>query len=523
MKTKFTASFTVCLTLFLFLSTSITLFAQPGRLDVTFGTGGILTTDIQGFTDQANAVLMLPDGRILVGGTTVNNASGIDDDMALAMYLPDGSLDSSFSGNGLHTSSIGGRDAIKALAVQPDGKILAATNFFLNNNNDIALVRYLPNAAKDITFGTFAGTNRIDLGTNQDVVNDMVLLPDGKIILVGSKGGGVNSDFVVIRFTELGIVDSSFGTDGIVTTDFTGNVDYAYAVALQSDGKLVVAGRVNDGQATDNEAFGVARYLPNGDLDASFGTGGKLFVKFTGFIEWANDVAILPSGRIVVAGHCHQNGILKYAITRLETDGSLDNTFGTGGKSILSFGSWSHANSLAVQPDGKYLIGGFGGAGQFFIARTTVDGQLDPTFTDSAGIVGGVLTTIGNFAECTAMALQADGRLVAVGTSGNDFAVVRYLTDGNVGIHPTVFEANSLLISPNPVQDKATLAFSLTQPQTLHIQLLDYLGREIKTLVNQPFASGQYEIDFAFSALPAGMYLLRLTGESEIATLRILK
>ncbi len=497
--------------------------AQTGHLDPSFGTGGKLTTDIQGHPDQANAVLVMPDGRILVGGTSVNNATGIDDDMALVMYLPDGSLDSSFSGNGLHTTSIGGRDAIQALALQPDGKILAATNFFLNNNNDIALVRYLPNAAKDNTFGTFAGTNRIDLGTNQDVVNDMVLLPDGKIVLVGSKGGGVNSDFLLIRFTDLGIVDSTFGTNGVVVTDFAGKEDYAHAVALQSDGKLVVVGWVTDAAATDNQAFGVARYLPDGNLDSTFGSGGKVYVKFTGFVEEANDLAILPDGKIVVAGHCHEFGILKYAITRLETDGSPDNTFGTAGKSILSFGSWSHANSLVVQPDGKYLIGGFGGAGQFFIARTTVDGQLDPTFTDSAGIVGGVLTTLGNFSECTAMALQADGKLLAVGSSGNDFAVVRHLTDGNVSIQPSVFTANTLRIFPNPVKEEATLSFSLSQEETIEIQLLDYLGRKIQTLARQQFASGAHEVDLTLPGLPNGMYLLQLSGESESATLRLIK
>ncbi len=498
------------------------LLAQPGSLDPSFGTGGKVTTNFENEADNARAVLLLPEGRILVGGSS-ENASGGDIDMALAMYLSDGSLDSSFSGDGLHKTSIGGSDVIHALALQPDGKILAATTRLLNGNSDIAIVRYLPNAALDTDFGTFFGTTLIDLGSNQDVVNDMVLLPDGKIVLVGSKGGGSDGDFMLIRFTEGGLVDSTFGTDGIVITDFDGKEDFGYAVALQSNGNLVVVGGVTDSLASDNEAFGVARYLPNGDLDTSFGDEGKLFVKFTGFIEQANDVAILPDGKIVIAGHCHEFGVLKLAITRLEFDGSLDHTFGTGGKSIFSFIGWSHANSLVVQPDGKYLIGGFGGAGNFLIARVTPDGQLDPTFTDSAGIAGAVFTALGNFSECTAMALQADGKLVAVGTSGKEFAVVRYLTEGNVGLRPSVFEANSLHVFPNPLSEQSTLRFSLAQKQTLEIQLLDHLGKEIQFIVRQDFTNGMHELDLPLPNVPAGMYLLRLTGERERATLKLIK
>ncbi len=433
--------------------------AQPGRLDSGFGTGGKLTTDFDGNIDLPLAVLALPDGRILAGGSSVNNA-GIDTDMALAMYLSDGSPDPSFSGDGLNKTSIGGSDVLRALALQPDGKILAAATRLLNANYDIALVRYLPNGAFDSDFGTFFGVTNFDLGSDSDIVYDMVLLPDGKIVLAGAKGAADNGDFFLIRFTSDGIVDSTFGDNGIVLTDFAGKGDFAYSLQLQSDGKLVAAGKFTDLANYDNN-FGVARYLPDGTLDPDFGTGGKQALKIVGIQETANDLAILPDGKIVLAGRTNPLPDVTFAMARLNADGSPDLTFADSGALILDFDQFIFANALAVQPDGKYLIGGTTLLGSFLLARVTAEGEIDSVFTDGGSTLPGWVQT--NFSSpesnIRAMAMQPDGNLVAVGPAGNDFGVARYLVDGNVGIEKENFDA-AILIYPNPGRD--VLHISLT-------------------------------------------------------------
>ncbi|MEZ4777668.1 MAG: T9SS type A sorting domain-containing protein [Bacteroidia bacterium] len=501
------------------------IVAQPGSLDQTFGNAGRLTTDFYGRNDMANALKILPDGRILAAGyTSTTNFS--DTDFAFAMYLPDGSLDPGFGTGGLNQTSIGGFDEIKALAVQPDGKILAAGTRKTGANLDFAIARYMPNASLDNEFGTFFGVTTTNLGTNQDKLAAIALQPDGKILAAGGVGSGDDANFVLVRYTSSGLPDSTFGTNGIAITDFDDKYETAYAMAIQSDRKIVVVGRGYHLLPPYDEAFAVARYMPDGTLDASFGTGGKQTIRFTGFVEWANAVAVLPSGKIVVAGHAHYLGLLSFAIARMNPDGSMDPTFGTNGRAIFSLGSWSHNAGLVVLPDGKYIMGGFGAAGEFSLVRINTNGQLDSTFTDGVPNNGGmVLTSFGSdFSQINALAVQADGKVVAAGGAGNNFALARYITDSNVGIDRNQFEVGSVKVYPNPVKEQAVLTFSLREPQRVEVSLFDSQGRRISIYEKQSYPAGKHEMNLHFpTELTDGLYIVQIITGSGQTFLKVWK
>src|SRR6266705_1516243 len=238
-----------------------------------------------------------------------------------------------------------------------------------------------------------------------------------------------------------GALDPSFGSGGIVVTDFNGSIDdAAFAVAVQPDGKILAAGYVFSSAAT-NYDFALARYLPDGSLDATFGTDGRVVTDFSagGGIfannDGASSAALQSDGKIIVAGaSTHELTFQDFAMARYNPDGSLDAGFGNGGKAELSFfnnADIDFISGVALQPDGKIVVAGVTTTAtrDFALARYNPDGRLDLTF----GVSGKVVTDLGNVDNnAFAMALQPDGRIVIAGqvqpnSSSSDFALARYL------------------------------------------------------------------------------------------------
>ena len=223
-----------------------------------------------------------------------------------------------------------------------------------------------------------------------------------------------------------GDLDPTFGIGGKVTTGI-GTDDYGYAVAIQADGKLVVAGETNNGINYD---FALVRYNANGTLDATFGTGGKVTTAVGTSDGAAYALAIQADGKLVVAGATNNGINYDVALVRYNANGTLDATFGTGGKVTTAIGTLDYAYALAVRPDGKLVAAGEtfnGSTADFALARYNANGTLDPTF----GTNGTVKTAIGTRDDAaSALAIQADGKLVAAGETDNgtnyDFALARY-------------------------------------------------------------------------------------------------
>lgn len=425
--------------------TALTGIAQaaPGGLDPTFGIGGRVTTDFNLSTDIANAVAVQPDGKIVVGGFTYTNNDFSGEDFALARYNTDGSLDTSFGTNGRVTTDFPGLAAeIGAIVVQPDGKILVAGAAFplfafLGN---FELARYNPDGSLDAGFGD--GGIVTTVFPHGSAASALALQPDGKIIAAGtdfvnfSSEASSDTDFAIARYEPDGTPDFSFGSGGQVTTDFERLNDDAFAVLLRTDGRIIAVGS-SRGRLSDYD-FAVARYLPNGQLDAAFGTGGKTSTDFTGGFDRAGSAVLQPDGRIVAAGFAitPNGGHENFAAVRYLANGTLDTSFSGDGKVQVSFGSCCQAASeVLLQTDGKLVLVGFPNSessdSDFTLARLNGNGSLDTTFDGD----GRVRTSFGDLnGGANGAALQADGRIVAVGfqayfptPKGVQFALARYL------------------------------------------------------------------------------------------------
>jgi uncharacterized delta-60 repeat protein len=398
-----------------------------GDLDATFSGDGKQRTDFGFGAAGALATVRQPDGKIVaVGEVSSSDAS----DFALARYNPDGSLDASFSGDGRQTTNLGGNDGANAVALQSNGKIIVAGS----DGDNFALARYNANGSLDTTFSG-DGRQTTDFGAFFERANGVALQSDGKIVAVGGGGG----DFALARYNPNGSLDPTFSGDGRQTTDF-GGFDEATGVGLQGDGKIVVVG-------SDGADFSLARYNPNGTLDTTFSGDGKQTTD--GVFFEATGVALRADGKILVGGTTGSD----FALARYTPNGSLDTTFSGDGKQTTDFGTdFDKATGVALQADGKVVAVGFSN-GRFALARYTINGLLDTTFSGD----GKQTTDFGSgFDEATGVALQADGRIVAVGFSGfggGRFALARYNPNGTLD---TTFSGDGKQTTSFPGFDEAT-------------------------------------------------------------------
>lgn len=357
--------------------------AAPGDLDPTFGVGGRVTTDLRRTTDLANAVAVQPDGKLVVIGETYDNNDFSGEDFVVARYNTDGTLDRTFGSRGRVRTDFPGLAAVpSSVVIQSDGKIVVAGGAF--------------------PLFTFAG------------------------------------DFKVVRYNRDGSLDTSFGDGGIVTTTFPGDGSYAFAVALQADGKIIAAGTdfvdFNPGDMSDTD-FALARYNPDGTPDTTFGTGGQVTTDFLGKEDDAFSVLIQPDGKIVAVGSANDPvNFYNFAAVRYLSNGTIDTTFGTAGKVTTDFrgGGFDRAHSAALQSDGSIVAAGFaiavsGASENFAVARYNSSGVLDATFS------GDGKTQI-DFGSCCQAAhqvlVQNDGKIVVVGfpdseSSDSDFVLAR--------------------------------------------------------------------------------------------------
>jgi uncharacterized delta-60 repeat protein len=334
---------------------AVARYNLDGSLDATFGSEGWARTDLDEWNDSASDITLQPDGKILQSGTS-------RDDFALVRYNRDGSLDDTFGNQGwVRTDFLGFGDESKAVVVQPDGRILVAgyaTKKTVNNtyDYDFALVRYLADGSLDTSFGE-GGKVTTDLTGDQDRAQAVAFQPDGKIILVGpAKHSPFLHDFAIVRYNTDGSLDASFGTGGHVFTDFEEGHDFAYAVALQSDGRIVVAGAATiDGQ----EDIALVRYTSSGLLDTSFSGDGRAILSFGVGDDDAYAVALQPNGKIIVAGYASNGSNDDFALVRYLANGSLDTGFGSGGSLVTDFvGSNDLGLAVALQLDGKIVVAG---------------------------------------------------------------------------------------------------------------------------------------------------------------------
>lgn len=331
-------------------------YLPDGRLDPSFGSGGVVTTAMTGEHMSFYAIPALaqqPDGKLIFAAQepTGGKLGKLDQfGFVVIRHLADGTIDRTFGRNGSAITGFAGWFAsARAVCVQPDGKLVVAGFTVLNGLDHFALVRYLPDGSLDPSFGT-AGVAALALShgekgpIGQGFVNRgpfaLVLQPDGRLIAAGAtEGVKGRTVFGLARFLPDGTPDRSFGVAGIAATDF-GDGGVALAATLQPDGKLVAAGTtgIADPPFTRSERrcekFALARYLPDGSLDASFGVGGKVVGDQCGRPQ---AIGIQPDGKLVAAGRTETRKGEVFALARYLPDGRLDPAFGTGGMVTTEF------------------------------------------------------------------------------------------------------------------------------------------------------------------------------------------
>lgn len=404
------------------------ILLAAGDLDPSFGAAGKVTTDF-GVPAQVNTMLIQSDGKLIVAGF-VQLPTG--NDFGLARYNPNGSLDTSFGdGGSVATDFSGGDDRALAMALQPDGKIVVAgTATTPSGGFDFALARYKSNGTLDPSFGS-GGKVTSDFSARDDRILAIVVLPDGRIVAGGSATNGA------------GVVSGAFALynpDGsLIVKDSDDPADFVSisAASIQPDGKLVGAGSTIEGQGPRHD-FRLDRSLANLEDDTGFGDQGQVTTDFGGNDD-AFALALPSNGKLVVAGSSGLAGVTEFAVARYNNNGSLDSSFGSGGKvrtsSLGSAGKPAFANAVVVQSDNKIVAVGFstpGAAGSdFTLLRFNVDGSLDPTFGS-----GGKLTTdfFGGDDAVRAALIQPDGKIVVAGFASQGpggsrrVAIARYLS-----------------------------------------------------------------------------------------------
>ena len=400
-------------------------WAAAGDLDPTFGVGGKVTTDIFGNFDNAQSVAVQADGKIVAAGYAHNPGPGVDSNFALARYNADGTLDT---------------DPVTGFGEQL------------------------------VVGGNRTGMVTTDFFGRDDVAHSVAVQADGKIVAAGlavavvPNIGRDSSLFALARYNADGSLDLNFGTGGKVTTNFVFPDGFlgraaALSVALQTDGKIVAAGVVVDGRGS--LFFALARYNADGTLDTDpvTGFGEQLVVggNRTGKVTTSNghaalSVAVQTDGKIVAAGgNPDPDFQSSFALARYNADGSLDSSFGTGGMVTTIFHVVTNqdvARSVAVQTDGKIVAAGStripvqGVPTQFALARYNADGSLDATFGPDG--TGKVTTSFFGFSDAArSVAVQADGKIVAAGRalvidpdpnigSSSLFALARYNANGGL-------------------------------------------------------------------------------------------
>ncbi|TXH48387.1 MAG: hypothetical protein E6Q97_24920, partial [Desulfurellales bacterium] len=422
----------------------IARYTAAGALDTSFGTGGIVTTDILGDDNVITALALQSDGKIVVTGYAYDGAKLV---FATARYNSDGTLDSGFGSGGIVTTAFFTSDAqANAIAIQSDGKIVVA-GFGRNTNNDFSVVRYTSAGALDTGFGT-GGKKQVSVGTN-DGATGIAIQSDGKIVVTGyAQVSTPDYDWCAIRLTSAGALDTGFGSSGIAIIDTgTGNENGdGIAVALQSDGSVILAGLLKPG---GTESLGVARLTSAGALDTSFGSSGFVTSGVSGGYVLGSAVIVDGSDRVLVCGWGDDGSGLWRAV-RLTAAGAFDASFGTGGIADLRDEiEAGNCSALALQPDGKILLGGSVWRDGFLacgLMRLNADGTEDTLFGSALTISAGAATL---------------GPLVADGT----LATAVVLDAGSATLGPLVAAGElylSLLLSPGAAAIGLTAAGTIT-------------------------------------------------------------
>jgi uncharacterized delta-60 repeat protein/uncharacterized repeat protein (TIGR01451 family) len=485
------------------------LWAAAGDLDTSFGTSGLARTDIRTAltgsgtsSDEGVAVVVQSDGKLLAAGhATLPTGGG---DVALARYTRDGRLDTTYGTNGVVVTDVsaGSSDAPVAAALQADGKCVVVGDVYISGQGQkVFLLRYGQDGALDSTFGD-AG-KAWATATNW-YPSAMAIQPsDGKIVVVGTGAQ-------VIRFNSDGSPDTTFPNGALA------GIVEALGVAVQDDGRIVVAGWQWSGAGDEQWDLVVVRLLSNGTADGTFGTAGRVTTNI-GWTDAPGVVTVQPDGKIIVGLIIRSTEAagLDFGLARYTTSGALDTTFGTGGTVVTDLSSRDDfLRGVALEADGHVVAAGgsrnLSGTNDFAIARYDSTGHLDASF-GTGGIVATAVASSMNGG--LGVAVQAPGKVVVVGGGASDFVLARYGTTtvtADLAISsvvaspsPDVFTGSTLTYTINFVSNGPATASRATVKDTVPANTTFVSSRVVSgsgwQLVSAPAVGGTGDVIWAKS------------------------
>lgn len=496
------------------------IFAQAGSLDSSFNSNGKRISSLSASNDRIGDLILQPNQHIVTVG---NNGSLLKS--TILRYKPNGAHDSTMGTDGIATSPLPMISTSGLL--QPDGKIVVGG---YTSNYAFALTRHMPNGSVDSSFGTNGMVSTSITNNVLDICLDVELQADGKIIAFGTTDAAGISDMAMVRYNPSGSVDSTFGDNGIVIKDIGTNTDDGMSAGvIQTDGKIIVVG-----SSTQQNLY-VIRFLNNGNIDSAFGTNGILITNiYANSNNSMQNVRLQNNGKIVLAGWCTINATSPQEgfLIRLNSNGSLDNSFGSNG--IVTFNSNQNSSTLsydlALQSDQKIVVASISAVStstglDFGVSRFRSNGIIDSTF----GTNGHVITDFesGND-KCYRIKIQNDGRILVAGDVNDDGAdaigLARYLDNLSIGTNDFFLTQKSILIYPNPILDKVNLKYTLENNEEIDLKLLDINGSKIKTLMTSNKKNkGTHSTVIQLNNLTAGYYFLVLSSSKGKAVIKIQK
>jgi uncharacterized delta-60 repeat protein len=515
------------------------LYAQnSGIADPSFGLNGL--AGVNAFTDREEAAVCafpLKSGKIIVMGDCDQGATGRD--FALVRLQANGTVDPTFGSKSYaYQANAKADDHAFDGIVQPDGKYLLIGNTPLSagstTQNQTLMMRFDAEGNLDPAFG---GDGKVvfDGNNGKTFAKAVALQNDGKIVVVGEYANDNTGDMLVMRFLPDGTADNQFGTGGVVHIGTVAFKDEANDVLVQPDGKIIVAGYL--GQAGNSARVGVARLNANGTPDTGFGSGDGLFgISLGNGLSMALRLCLQPDGKIGLACHQSTGNVRQHVMVRLLANGTVDTAFGTNGSTVFPFGnSNDFPAGIWAQPDGKLVSVGSGVIGaqhHFVAARFLANGQPDEAF----GTNGKVVRPVGSPALARhAVPVPGNPATNAVLISGN----IPILNDNSIGLVKFRTGATSstrtadaplarFAVSPNPVEHLFQIRYTLPQPDVMTCDLYNAAGQRVHRFFDHQWRSADVSIHaLSFpDHLPTGMYTLclgSLSGRQAFAPQQLFK
>ena len=519
------------------ISLNVYRFLPNGNLDSSFGENGslVITPGFQG----VSAIGLLKDNSIVVAGAT-----SFSKEILMRRFSPYGQIDSTFGVNGLARTTFGGElQSVRDILITKDDKIVTVGTFSeYGDRYEILVARFNNNGSLDSSFGEEMGKTRIDRVSYSQKIN---LQKDGGIVVGGSdRGLGPSSRFMLCRLSPNGKVDSSFGNNGISLIDFDTDGDLINNISIQPDDKIVAVGVARIDNLKNQEPYmAIARYMPNGALDSRFGDEGKVKLKFDDYAE-AYGVGIQNNGKIVVSGYVSKlagNAVL----ARLNSTGSLDSSFGENGITISDFGTGQDQGyDLVIQPSGRIVVRCTPG---LILAGYTNEDKVGfitkikrwirshiLNFTDANGTAtqynieqqnsGGGFATIASLLPNKNNSYSYNISNYTSATVNSNFRIKAVYADGSTVYSEVVTQAalqadTKVSISPNPASSIIHIAMKENAMQDGTVYIYDAMGKQVKT---QSFAK-QTEISINISSLQQGHYRVVVNSNGIISESNFLK